>query len=241
MFDVHCHVDLYPDPVLIAKECERLGINTIAVTNLPSHFMLGYSNLKGYKKIRVALGMHPLYAERHNSEFPLFLECLDKTSYVGEIGLDFSKDGIETKEIQLNTFKSILTAIQGNSKVLSIHSRKAENEVFNFLLEYNIRSAIFHWYSGPLQLINKIVDAGFFFSINSAMIKSKGGQEIIRRIPLSNILTESDGPFIEYNKRPVRPSDLNVVVTCLASVFEVTEQEIQKKINGNLQRLVSEL
>lgn len=205
MIDTHCHIDLYDDPIQIIKECEHLGLMTIGMTNLPSHFKIGYKHLTNYKKVRLALGMHPLYADSHKKEIDLFIECLNKTSYIGEIGLDFSKEGVETKELQIETFKTILKLLKGKDKILSIHSRKAESEVLNFLVEYDIQSAIFHWYSGPIKLIDEIIKAGYFFSINPAMIKSKSGQEIIRRIPLTKVLTESDGPFIQHNGKSIKP------------------------------------
>jgi len=60
MIDTHCHIDIYNDPMAIALECERNGVVTIAMTNLPSHFEMGYSHLKNLSKVRLALGMHPL-------------------------------------------------------------------------------------------------------------------------------------------------------------------------------------
>ncbi|MCG8576771.1 MAG: TatD family hydrolase, partial [Flavobacteriales bacterium] len=143
----------------IVNESEKLGIITIGMTNLPSHFKMGHPHLKGLKKTRLALGMHPLMAENHSEEFPLFYEYFNKTSYIGEVGLDFSREGIETKDQQLNSFKKILEAVGNKPKILSIHSRKAEKEVLQLLKDYQIQNAIFHWYSGGLKLIDQIVDS----------------------------------------------------------------------------------
>ena len=241
MIDTHCHIDLYDYPIEIVNECEKLGIITIGMTNLPSYFKLGYKHLLNCRKVRLALGMHPLHAEFHKIELPLFLECLDKTSYIGEIGLDFSKEGRGTSDIQIETFKIILDAVKGKNKILSIHSRNAEREVLQYLIHYNIKSAIFHWYSGPLLLIDKIVNAGFYFSVNPAMIKSKKGQEIIKKIPLSSILTESDGPFIQYKGKPIKPSDVAVVITYLSSLWELPAKNVQEKIDSNFQNALSSL
>ena len=61
---------------------------------------------------------------------------------------------------------------------MSVHSRKAEKEVFELLQEYEIKNVIFHWYSGPLNLIDKIIDAGYYFSINEAMTVSISGRKL---------------------------------------------------------------
>ena len=50
-------------------------------------------------------------------------------------------------------------------------------------------------YSGPLSLIPKIVEHGYYFSVNEKMTKTNSGIEIIKRIPRNLILTETDAPF----------------------------------------------
>ena len=124
---------------------------------------------------------------------------MGRTSYVGEIGLDFSSEYISTKDIQISCLKSILEVIQGKNKIISVHSRRAEKELFSLLLDYNIKNVIFHWYSGPLSLISDIISKGYYFSINEAMTLSASGRKIIEKIPEDRILTESDAPFNRKN------------------------------------------
>lgn len=238
MIDTHCHIDLYPNPIQVINDCEAIGMIVIGMTNLPSHFEMGYKHVLPFKKVRLALGMHPLMANFHEKEFGLFLNNLSKTSYIGEVGLDFSKEGKSTKEIQLETFSRILQAIAGQKKLLSIHSRNAENNVLELLIEYNIKCAIFHWYSGPLNLIDKIIEAGYYFSINPAMIRSEKGKKIISKIPLHRILTESDGPFIQIDNRQIESKDIRLVYQYLSSMLQKTETEIDYLINSNFKKLI---
>ncbi len=239
MIDTHCHIDLYKNPIKILKECEQAGITVLAMTNLPSHFEMGYPHVLPFKKIRLALGMHPLYAEQHNKEFPLFLKNFYKTSYIGEVGLDFSREGYPTKEMQVVTFKKILDKVSGQKKILSLHSRRAEKEVLNLLIEKKIESAIFHWYSGPLSLIDKIADSGYYLSVNTSMIKSESGQKMINRMPLDHILTETDGPFTEVNGRESKPSDISLVYQYFSKIWSKTNQEVDSIITSNFQKLIS--
>lgn len=241
MIDTHCHIDLYSKPENILIECEHAGITVIAMTNLPSHFQMGYPHVLPFKRIRLALGMHPLHAKLHQREFPLFLKNLHRTSYIGEIGLDFSREGFSTKEIQLASFSKILICLSGQKKILSLHSRRAEKEVFEHLQLNKIGAAIFHWYSGPLSLIDKIADAGYYFSINPAMIISENGQKIISRIPLANILTETDGPFTEVSGRQTKPNDVAVVYEFLAKSLGKSISDVDEIITTNFRRLISGL
>lgn len=241
MIDTHCHIDLYPNPELILRECEKAGYPIISMTNLPSHFEKGYPFFRNQTKVRQALGMHPLHAQHHKRELAKFILNLQKTSYIGEIGLDFSKDGITTKEIQLDTFEKILSTIAGQKKLLSIHSRKAEKEVLYLLKKHKIRNAIFHWYSGELNLIPEIVQAGYYFSINPSMTKFASGRKIIAEIPKEFVLTETDGPFVIEQNLPIKPGQVQTVITYLSYQWKLNETEVQNIIWTNFSNTIQRL
>lgn len=241
LIDAHCHIDLYKNPETILNECERFGVTVIAVTNLPSHFEMGYSHFTHTKRVRISLGLHPLHAEKHKDEFDKFLKNLDKTSYIGEVGLDFSIEGIKTKEIQLNSFEKILQSVSDKEKILSIHSRRAEIEVLGLLMKYEVRNAIFHWYSGPISVLHEILGAGYFFSINPQMINSPKGQGIVRNIPIERILTESDGPFVQFKNRTIHPMDVRAVLEYISKVRNLGISIVEHQIQSNFYELINRL
>lgn len=198
IIDTHCHFDMMPNPEGYISAKEKAGDIVIGMTNLPSHFKMGQSHLIGYKHIRLALGLHPLLAAENRKELTLFKRLVDQTSYIGEIGLDFSREGIATKNEQISVLREVLATIKGKKKIVSVHSRNAEKELLDMLCEFEINNVIFHWYSGPVDLIPSIIERGFYFSINGSMCRSKNGQSIIGKIPREIILTETDAP---YNNR----------------------------------------
>lgn len=197
IIDTHCHFDMMPKPEEYISQKEQAGDIVIGMTNLPSHFQMGQPHLKGYKHIRLALGMHPLLATESKIEVPLFKRLVDQTSYIGEIGLDFSKEGYATKDGQVAVLREVLSAIRGKKKIVSVHSRKAEKELLALLCEYEIENVIFHWYSGSVDLIPAILEQGYYFSVNEAMCLSKNGRAIIEKIPRERFLTETDAPYNE--------------------------------------------
>ena len=198
IIDTHCHFDMMPNPEGYISAKEKAGDIVIGMTNLPSHFKMGQSHLIGYKHIRLALGLHPLLAAENRKELTLFKRLVDQTSYIGEIGLDFSREGIATKNEQIPVLREVLATIKGKKKIVSVHSRNAEKELLDMLCEFEIKNVIFHWYSGPVDLIPSIIERGFYFSINESMCRSKNGLSIIGKIPREKILTETDAP---YNNR----------------------------------------
>lgn len=239
MIDTHCHIDLYPDPHKVLREAERDGVTTIAVTNLPSHFEMGRPHVRAAKRVRLALGLHPLLAERHTQdELRKFKQLLSETSYVGEIGLDYSRHGKATANKQLQSFRFALEAIRDQPYFTTLHSRGAEEEVLGLLGEFRVKAAIFHWYSGPLTLVDSIVSAGHYLSFNPAMARSAKGRKIIDRVPREQVLTETDGPHLQVDSRPARPSDVRVVVGYLASAWGESQEAVEHTIRSNLNRIL---
>ena len=226
IIDTHCHFDMMPHPEAYISAKEKAGDIVIGMTNLPSHFRMGQPHLRLFKHVRLALGVHPLLASENKNELPLFNSLLDLTSYIGEIGLDFSKEGLSTKGDQVFVLRKLLEKLEGKKKIISVHSRKAEKELFNLLCEYNINNVIFHWYSGPIDLIPSIISKGYYFSINEAMSISKNGRAIIKEIPRNRILTESDAPF--NNKADIKEALINM---------HITENEVKK----NFMELLSKI
>ena len=231
MIDVHCHFDMAKDPEKYISDNEKRQIITIGMTNLPSHFQMGVNHVRRYKHIRLALGLHPLRAKEHAKEYSKFRQYIDETSYLGEVGLDFSREGFSTKDVQIKSFKFVLDCIRTKNKILSLHSRRAEKETLEMLIEKGIENAIFHWYSGSLNVLRNIANSGFFFSINSAMIQSDNGRKIIAEIPKELILTETDFPYIEND-------DITSIYVWLSKLWDTTTKDVELTIDANFQRLI---
>lgn len=234
MIDVHCHFDMAQNPEKYISENEKRQIITIGMTNLPSHFQLGIGHVRRYKYIRLALGLHPLRAKEHAKEYSKFQQYINETSYIGEVGLDFSREGYSTKEIQIQSFKFVLDCVKTNNKILSLHSRRAEKETLEMLDEKRIKNAIFHWFSGSLSTLRSIINSGFYFSINSAMIQSDNGKKIITEIPKELVLTETDFPFLSN-------SNILEVHLFLSKLWNITEAESEKIIAENFNRLLKKI
>lgn len=197
-------------------------------------FSNGVNHVRRYKYIRLALGLHPLRAKEHVKEYSKFRQYIDETSYIGEVGLDFSREGFSTKDIQIKSFKFVLDCIRTKNKILSLHSRRAEKETLEMLIEKGIDNAIFHWYSGSLNVLRNIANSGFFFSINSAMIQSDNGRKIIAEIPKELILTETDFPYIEND-------DITSIYVWLSKLWNTTTKDVELTIDANFQRLIQRI
>jgi TatD DNase family protein len=106
------------------------------------------------------------------------------------------------------------------------------------LVERGISGAVFHWYSGPLTLVDEIVSAGHYFSINPAMVRSKKGRQLVERIPKNRALTESDGPHLLMGRRPAEPADVTHVLRYLAQTWSASHQEAERQVRANLDDII---
>jgi TatD DNase family protein len=241
MLDAHCHVDLYPEPAKVADRAAASGVFTIMVTNLPSAYDRSRPHVASRRRIRLALGLHPLMAEHHEAERELFKARAESASFIGEVGLDFSVEGKRTADLQIESFEFVLRVISGLPKFLSIHSRRAEARVLEMLRAAGRSSAVFHWYSGPIGILRQAIADGHSFSINTAMLNSENGRRIIAAIPHDRLLTETDGPFVTIGGRPAEPSDILLVEQGLAQIWDVSPAEVRSRVAENFRSLVAPL
>lgn len=162
-------------------------------------------------------------------ELALFAQHLDRVEYVGEIGLDRSREGRATYSRQVKVFEHLLGQPLIRAKVLTVHSRGAEGDVIERLAAADV-TAILHWYSGALKHIDAAVEAGIWFSVNAAMLRSQAGLRIVRSLPKERVVTETDGPFVKLGSRTSQPSEVPETVRALASVWGEDRDKVASRI-----------
>ena len=188
--------------------------------------------------IKMALGFHPLAVAKQDCELDQFLRLMPEVTHVGEIGLDFLREGLGSKNQQLAAFRAIIKAVSGIRKFVSLYSRGAEETVLAILDEFQVKMAVFHWYSGPLTVLDRAIEAGFYFSVNPAMIRSEKGQRILTRIPRDRVLTETDGPYVRVVSRPAEPRDVAEVIKFLATVWGDSVEDASARVLDNYRQIV---
>ena len=89
----------------------------------------------------------------------------------------------------------------------------------------HIPKAVFHWYSGPMEVLDKILDDGYFISATPALAYSDKHREAMIRAPLSNILIETDAP-VEFNGKASEPATLVETLHELARLKKLPVSEV---------------
>jgi TatD DNase family protein len=164
---------------------------------------------------------------------------LDQTRYVGEIGLDYVTTDRILRQKQRQIFEAILKDCAAfGDKILTVHSRRAAADVIACIGGGFPGAVILHWFSGSKRELRAGLDAGCYFSVNPAMIKSERGRSLILEIPRTRLLTESDGPFVEVESRGAIPSDVLIAVEGIAQLWRVEPTEAATTILTNFRTLV---
>lgn len=234
LIDTHVHIDFYTDPMKVALEYESLKIYALFVTNLPEIFVKHLSAFKNLKYVRLCIGYHPQVASEYKLNEALFQKYVQHTKYIGEVGLDFNQENELIKKDQINSFEFITSENFNKGRIYSVHSRGTEDIVLDILQNNNVKHGIFHWYSGKLSTLDKIVNNGYYFSLNPKMLLSKNGQKILERIPKELMLFETDGPFARVNKSIIYPSNIKNIYSSYNNVIPDFEDIVFK----NFRRLL---
>lgn len=238
LIDTHCHIDQFSSPEDVVRECENSKLRVVAVTNLPSHFTVAADRLRGHKFVSAALGMHPLFALDGIRELTAFKRMAPYSDFIGEVGLDFSRQGIASKAIQERVFEDVLSVIKDRPRFITLHSRGAEAAVLDGLRRHGIKAAVFHWFSGTGKTLDNIFAEGHFVSVNPAMLSSRSGQRVIEQAPMDRILVESDGPFTKLQGQFCKPASVALVYQNLASRWNVSNERVVACIKSNFDSIL---
>lgn len=236
MIDTHCHIDRFPVPLDLSRECERNSIRVVAVTNLPSHYELALPHLKGFRCVVPSLGIHPLSAADGKRELGRFRKLAPGADYIGEIGLDFSRAGMASKAVQESVFEEVLECVSDRPRFITLHSRGAANSVLAALQRHGIESAVFHWFSGTSSEFDAVLAAGHLVSFNPAMLRSAKALRFLQAAPLNRILAESDGPYAKADGKPCQPKTIAEVYEAAAKTHQVSQAEIVEQMRLNFVR-----
>lgn len=241
MIDFHCHLDLFPDPPALIRECERTGCYVLSVTTAPSAWRGTSALSQGSKRVRTALGLHPELAHERRSELPLFDALLPEAKYVGEIGLDRSPGTEGRWPAQEEVFRHILASCEKvGGRIMSIHSRRAASEVLDNLEAFpRAGTPVLHWFSGTREQLRRAAALNCWFSVGPSMLRGRRGRALLAHMPQDRVLTESDGPFAQVDARPALPTDIGEALKHLSEVWAVSGAEAETRVTGNFRRLVS--
>lgn len=239
--DVHCHIDLCKDfekVIINAKKAGMLAVNN--GLNIKSNRKC--LELLKNKNVRAALGIYPIEAlkltdREIDSEIEFIRKNAGKIAAIGEVGLDFKET--EEREKQISNFKKFIKLSLELNKPIIVHSRKAEKEAIDVLREMGAKRVIMHCFFGSMKLVDEIIKQGWSFSIPTSVCYNSQMQELAKKVPVGQILCETDSPYMHPVKGE-RDNEPALVVEGYKKIAEIKGlnlKEFEKIVEENYRRM----
>lgn len=232
VIDIHAHLEeLNGLDQLLQQACNVgvVGIITVGSNYQSNKFAVEISE-KYRGLVYPALGIHPWNMDSSvNSAFEFIESNLDKAVGIGEIGLDYwfkdARKNEREKEVQRATFRRLLQLAKEHNKPVEIHSRGAWGDCLKIAEEEKIQKAVFHWYSGPINILDELLSKGYFISATPAVEYSPQHQLAIKNTPLNRIFLETDSP-VAYKGIESTPADVIQTLDFVAKIKNKDKTEV---------------
>ena len=232
--DGHAHLDALSEVGNALAEAREKGV--VAVVGVGMDRSSNRSILELAKRypgwVYPAVGLHPwrVKAQSVDQELDFVCQHLPQAVALGEVGLDYKiKD---TKALQIEAFRNLLEEAARLDKPAITHSRFSHSRTLQLLREANVRRAVFHWYSGPEDVLDRLLDCGFYISATPALAYSPPHQQAIKRAPLNRILLETDSPVV-FDNRPARPADVMDTLNFVAGLKDTDPVSVARTTTQN--------
>lgn len=229
--DAHCHATLFEKPSAVISEAKERGVALIITAGGNATDNMDCIRIAEANRIFAVVGISPDFAAVHEGQIRGIKELVKSSKSIigiGEIGLD-SKISVEM-ELQKRIFREQLRIAKDLDLPVVIHSRGASYEVVKILEEEHVKRAMFHFFEGDAELAAQLAAKGYLISIPPVL--GKGREEVIKRLKLENLVTETDSPVV--GKTPV---DAIGVCRKIAAIKAVAAEIAAEKIANNLRNL----
>ncbi|MDE3056005.1 MAG: TatD family hydrolase [Verrucomicrobiota bacterium] len=236
-FDSHAHLtspDLLPYlPSLLERAKEAHVSHIVNICTDEESLRTGLEWAKKQPQLYTA-GATPPHdvEEKGDKEFPLFAEAAKKKELlaIGETGLDYYSVSTP-KAIQEKFLVRYLHLAKETQLPLLFHCRNAFADLFTIVSQEYSGPALIHCFTGSLQEAETALQLGWHLSFSGIITfkKSEELRKVVKEVPLSRILLETDAPYLapqSHRGHLNEPSFLPETAHCIAEVKGVSIEEV---------------
>ena len=204
MVDTHCHVyELDCAEEIIMRALDNDIVMILNGTDPASNIEV-LKLADKYSNVYAALGYFYLFASDVCEEDIDLLDRQlknDNVVAVGEIGLDYYQNK-DNKKSQKDLFETMLGLALKHNLPAIIHCRKAMQDTFDILKEYDVRGSM-HSYMGSAEMAKQFINQGFYIGVSGTIThtNNKKTKRLVKSIDISNILVETDSPYMTPSQK----------------------------------------
>lgn len=194
-----------------------------------------------HPELKAGAGLYPAHLDMHQADELIDFIRAERARLwaIGEVGLDhWVVKEADERAIQKEIFARFIDLSLELDLPLNVHSRSAGRHAIALLLEKGAHKVQLHAFDGKAAKAMPAVEAGYFFSIPPSVIRSRQKQKLVRHLPLSCLLVETDSPVLgaEPGLRN-EPANLMIAVSAIAQLKQVSEEEVLLAVRENTRRL----
>ena len=186
---------------------------------------------------------------------------------IGECGLDYyfknqdlvGRTEYEAREAQNLFFRAQIDLAKDNDKALVVHTRDeqggwdAYQDVLTIFEEKNVSRATIHSFTGDISFAKQFIDRGCYLGISGILTfdpkrssasygasKTNHLVEVVKEIPLENLLLETDAPYLtpvpNRGKRN-EPKFTRFIAQKIAEIKGINLEEVLETTEQNARKL----
>jgi TatD DNase family protein len=252
LIDSHAHIDnpqFADDREAMLTRARAAGLTTILAIGTgpgPEKLDAALPFAEAHNWIYTTVGIHPHDAKEVTPNHLETLAALAKHPKViawGEIGLDYFYDH-SPRDIQERVFRQQMELAHAAKLPIIIHCRDAWDDCLRLLDEVWKRTGlggILHCFTSTVDHAQKGLDMGFLISFtgNISYPKAQNIRDVAKALPLSNILIETDSPYLApqpHRGKRNEPAYVLEVAKALANVRDLELSEIAAKTTETFRR-----
>ena len=252
LIDTHCHLDVSDfdaDRAQVLTRARAAGVSAIVVPGIDA---AGWDGLLGLcegnsdlsPRLYPALGLHPVYLQRHcDADLAALEQALEEPRVghrpvaVGEIGLDFHDPALDPDR-QRDLCAAQLAIARNLRLPVLLHVRKAHEDMLRLLRDANVVGGIAHAFNGSLEQARRYLDLGFKLGFGGMLTfeRSSRLRRLARELPIEAIVLETDAPDLTVASHRFErnsPEYLPEVLAALAQVRDGAPEQVAAQTTAN--------
>ena len=235
LIDAHAHLALMKAPKKAIGEASAAGVRIV-------ESCIDDSTKKAldFEGVFLCIGASP--SETSDEFVKGRISCIRENKArivaVGEVGLDYHwvKDP-KLQEKERKNFRKFIELSRELDKPLVIHSRKAEADAIEILRQEGCGRVMMHCFSGNFRQAVECVEQGWLVSVPTNIFWSKQKQDFARKLPLENIVLETDSPFLSPARgQENRPVNVELSARKIAELRDISFEEVAKQTTKNAEQ-----
>jgi TatD DNase family protein len=255
LIDTHCHLDFpdfAPEQAAIVARAEARGVRRmITISTHLSRVDRIKSVSEKFENVYFTVGTHPHHS--HEEEEPTVDQIVALSDHpkcigLGEAGLDYHYDKAP-REVSRRVFLTHIEAARQTQLPLVIHTRDADDDCADILQEQMGKGtfpALLHCFTSGRALAETAVELGLYISFSGVLTFKNSAElrETARALPLSQLLVETDAPFlapVPHRGKRNEPAFVVDTARVLAEIKGVSEAEIARITTENALRLFKKM